>query len=181
MYASQFTAHFLLDTFNFCCTLFIVNFGNKHRATEYAVDKIFAQKEIDVLRLPTKHCEYKPIEMIWSQIKGFVASHNVKLTSLINMRQLVLEAFNSITPEYGQKVCDHVKHLEEVTIQAEMAIDPIVEQMIIKVGYSSDEHSDVELEETPPLIANIKSNEDQIIQKIIRKHDKLYPRRKPQQ
>ena len=93
------------------------------------------------------------------------------------MRQLVLEAFNSISPEYCQKVCDHVKHLEEVTIQAEMAMDPIVEQMIIKVGYSSD----VELEETPPLIANIKSNEDQIIQKIIREHDKLYPRRKPQQ
>ena len=81
--ASQFTAHFLLDTFNFCCTLSTVNFGTKdreaekgeghveelklhiihellelckkHRATEYAVDKIFAQNEIDVLRLPTKH------------------------------------------------------------------------------------------------------------------------------
>ena len=53
-----------------------------------------------------------------------------------------------------------------------MAMDPIVEQMIIEVGYSSDEDSDVELEETP-LIANRKSNEDQIIQKIIREHDKL--------
>ena len=136
---------------------------------------------IDVLRLPTKHCEYNPAEMIWSQIKGYVASHNVKLTSLIIMRQLVLEAFNSISPEYCQKVCDHVKHLEEVTIQAEMAMDPIVEQMIIKVGHSGDEDSDVELEETPPLIANTKSNEGQIIQKIIREHDKLYPRRKSQQ
>ena len=115
---------------------------------------------IDVLRLPTKHCEYNPVEMIWSQIKGYVASHNVKLTSLIIMRQLVLEAFNSISPEYCQKVCDHVKHLEEVTIQADMAMDPIVEQMIIKVGYSSDEDSIVELEEKPPLIANTKSNED---------------------
>ena len=38
----------------------------------------------------------------------------------------------------------------------------------------------MELEETP-LIANIKSNEDQLIQKIIREHDKLYPRRKSQQ
>ena len=52
--------------------------------------------------------------------------------------------------------------------------------MIIKVGDSSDEYSDVELEETSPLIANTKSNEDQIIQKIIREHDKLYPRRKSQ-
>ena len=143
----------------------LLEFCKKHRATEYAVDKIFAQKEIDVLRLPTKHCEYNPIEMIWSQIKGYVAPHNVKLTSLINMRQLVLEAFSSISTEYCQKVCDHVKHLEEVTIQAEMAMDSIVEQTIIKVGYSNDEDSDVELEETP-LIANTKSNEDEIIQKI---------------
>ena len=101
----------------------------------------------------------------------------MKWTSLINMKQLVLEIFSSISPEYCQKVCDHVKHLEEVTIQAEMEMDPIVEQMIIKVGDSSD----VELEETPPLMANTKSNEDQIIQKIIREHDKLYPRRKSQQ
>ena len=43
----------------------------------------------------------------------------------------MLEAFNSISPEYCQKVCDHVKHLEEVTIQAEMAMDPIFEQMTI--------------------------------------------------
>ena len=109
----------------------LLEFCKKHRATEYAVDKIFAQKEIDVLILPTKHCEYNPIEMIWSQIKGYVASHNVKWTSLINMRQLVLEAFRSISPEYCQKVCDHFKHLEEVKIQAEMAMDPLVEQMII--------------------------------------------------
>ena len=40
---------------------------------------------------------------------------------------------------------------------------------------------DVELEETSPLIANTKCNEDEIIQKIIREHDKLYPRRKSQQ
>ena len=97
------------------------------------------------------------------------------------MRQLVLDAFSSISPEYCQKVCNNVKHLEEVTIQAEMAMHPIVEQMITKVGYSSDEDSDVELEEAPPLITNIKSNEDQIIQKIIVEQDKLYPRRKSQQ
>ena len=171
-YVEELKLHIIHELLDFCI---------KHRATEYAVDKIFAQNEIDVLRLPTKHCEYNPIEMIWSQIKGYVASHNMKWTSLINMKQLVLEVFSSISPEYCQKVCDHVKHLEEVTIQVEMAMDPIVEQIIIKVGESSDEDSDVELEETPPLIANTKSNEDQIIQKIIVEHDKLYPRRKSQQ
>ena len=85
-------------------------------------------------QLPHEDITYNPIEMIWSQIKGYVASHNVKSTSLINMRQLVLEAFSSISPEYCPKVCDHVKHLEEVTMQAEMAIDPIVKQILSKLA-----------------------------------------------
>ena len=32
----------------------LLKFCKKHRATEYALDKIYAQNEIDVLRLPTK-------------------------------------------------------------------------------------------------------------------------------
>ena len=83
--------------------------------TEYTVDRIFAEREIEVLRLPTKHCEYNPIEMVWSQIKGYAASRNVISTSLLNMRQLVLEAFDSITPQYFRKVCEHVRRLEETT------------------------------------------------------------------
>ena len=59
--------------------LFTTN--NKHAITWYNSQIIIIYKNeditIDVLRLPTKHCEYNPVEMIWSQIKGYVASHNV--------------------------------------------------------------------------------------------------------
>ena len=159
----------------------LLDMCKKYRTnTEYTVDRTFAAREIEVLRLPTKHCEYNPIEMVWSQIKGYVASRNVTSTSLLNMRQLVLEAFHSITPQYCRKVCEHVRRLEETTLEAEMAMDPIVERMIIEVDSSGDEDvisDDEEEEETPPNLTNTKSDEDKMIQKVIREH-KIYPRRK---
>ena len=33
-------------------------------------------KDIKVLRLPTKHCFFNPIELVWAYIKGYVARKN---------------------------------------------------------------------------------------------------------
>ena len=62
-------------------------------------------------------------------------------------------------------------------------MDPIVERMIIEVDSSGDEDvvsDDEEEEETPPNLTNTKSDEDKMIQKVIREH-KIYPRRKSDQ
>ena len=32
----------------------------------------------EVVRLPVGHCELNPIEMAWSQVKGYVKEHNKK-------------------------------------------------------------------------------------------------------
>ena len=32
----------------------------------------------EVVRLPVSHCEFNPIEMAWSQVKGYVKNHNKK-------------------------------------------------------------------------------------------------------
>ena len=63
-------------------------------------------------------------------------------------------------------------------------MDPIVERMIIEVDSSGDEDvvsDDEEEEETPPNLTNTKSDEDKMIQKVIREHNKIYPRRKSDQ
>ena len=36
------------------------------------VDKILAEKGITVLRLPTKHCEYNPIELVRSFFEQYL-------------------------------------------------------------------------------------------------------------
>lgn len=49
---------------------------NKEKFTAYATDTYAKEKNIEVLRLPPYHCELNPIEMIWGQVKGYVAGKN---------------------------------------------------------------------------------------------------------
>jgi hypothetical protein len=39
----------------------------------YKTDKIANLHEHEGLRTPVRHCELNPIELIWAQVKGFVA------------------------------------------------------------------------------------------------------------
>jgi transposase len=42
----------------------------------YQTDKIDNLHGHEVLRTPVRHCELNPIELIWAQVKGFVAKNN---------------------------------------------------------------------------------------------------------
>ncbi|XP_074035663.1 uncharacterized protein [Leptinotarsa decemlineata] len=43
---------------------------------KYIVDEMAAGQNKIVLRLPPYHCELNPIELIWADVKNFVAQHN---------------------------------------------------------------------------------------------------------
>ena len=53
-------------------------------------------KNIVVLRLPTKHCFFNPIEMVWANIKGYVAKNNHACTIKDTLR-LTHEGVNSVS------------------------------------------------------------------------------------
>ena len=44
--------------------------------TNYVFDKMASDNGHKVVRLPPYHCQYKPIELIWAQVKGYVAKRN---------------------------------------------------------------------------------------------------------
>ena len=48
---------------------------NKPRP-RYVIDELASEHGHEVLRLPPRHCELNPIEMVWSDLKGFVARNN---------------------------------------------------------------------------------------------------------
>jgi transposase len=48
-----------------------------------------------VIRLPPYHCELNPIELVWSQVKGYVARNNTTF-KMEDVRRLVYEAFDKI-------------------------------------------------------------------------------------
>ena len=58
----------------------------------YKTDKIADLHGHEVLRNPVRHCELNPIELIWAQVKGFVAKNNTTFR-LKDVKELTYAAF----------------------------------------------------------------------------------------
>ncbi|XP_037502653.1 uncharacterized protein LOC125756741 [Rhipicephalus sanguineus] len=85
---------------------------NKHRFSEYRIDALAKVAGHDIVRLPPYHCEFNPIEIVWSQVKGYIAANNRSFT-LAGDEELVDEAIALVTPENCLRDCAHVVRLEE--------------------------------------------------------------------
>ena len=48
----------------------------KHKYEEFQIDMTAKLRGHTILRLPPYHCELNPIELIWSQVKDYVAVEN---------------------------------------------------------------------------------------------------------
>lgn len=67
----------------------------------------------EVLRLSPYHCALNPIELIWSQVKGHVARNN-RTFKFADVKILLQEALNLVTPEKWKDCICHVIETEEV-------------------------------------------------------------------
>ena len=65
-----------------------------------------------VLRLPVRHCELNPIELIWANCKSFVARNNTTF-KMADVKTLINCSFGRITPAVWAKCDDHVLKIEE--------------------------------------------------------------------
>jgi transposase len=68
------------------------------------IDKIANLHGHEVLRTPVRHCELNPIELIWAQVKGFVAKHNTTFR-LKDVKELTYAAFGIFTKDVQKKEC----------------------------------------------------------------------------
>ena len=78
----------------------------------FKTDKIANLHGHEVLRTPVRHCELNPIELIWAQVKGFVAENNTTFR-LKDVKELVYGGFGRITKEVWAKAEDHVLKIEK--------------------------------------------------------------------
>lgn len=84
-------------------------------------------------------CEFNPIEMVWSQLKHFIRSHNTTGEFSIKvLKELTEQAIAMVTPEDWQKYCRHVITIENSFWETDQIMDE-VEPLIISLN---DEDSD---------------------------------------
>lgn len=113
---------------------------HKEQFKTFSIDKILAEHNHNILRLPPYHPDLNPIEMAWSMIKQYVGSKNVKW-NLNNAIELVKEKVNLMGATQWETLCNKTKSVEEEYAKSDHIIDLMTEQFIIRV---TDDSSDSE-------------------------------------
>jgi transposase len=98
----------------------------------YKTDKIanLHEHEVHVLRTPVRHCELNPIELIWAQVKGFVAKNNTTFR-LKDVKELTSAAFIKSTKDVWTKAEEHVVKIEKEYCKENCIDRSVIEPIII--------------------------------------------------
>ncbi|CAH2013297.1 unnamed protein product [Acanthoscelides obtectus] len=116
---------------------------HKAEYQKYAIDEMAASQNKTVLRLPPYHCEVNPIELIWAEVKNYIAKHNTTF-KFCDLKGLFKEALELITAQKWENCIKHVKDkVEKRMWELDNILEEQVEPFIIDVGASgsSDDES----------------------------------------
>ncbi|XP_045774093.1 uncharacterized protein LOC123873329 [Maniola jurtina] len=114
----------------------------KDRFKKFNIDAILNEAGHSVLRLPPYHPDLNPIEMAWSQIKGYVACKNVTW-NLTHITELVHEKVNLMGAAEWGKLCTKVKEIEADYCKSDHVVDMMTETFVIHIGdHDSDSDED---------------------------------------
>lgn len=112
----------------------------KDRYQSYVTDEMAKQVGIEVLRLPPYHCELNPIELVWADVKNYVARNNTTF-KMVDVKRLFEEGLNNIDQAKWKNCVDHVIKEETKLYGLDHAVDKTVDNFIINVTDSSTSSS----------------------------------------
>ncbi|CAF1250886.1 unnamed protein product [Didymodactylos carnosus] len=79
---------------------------------EFIVDKVANKYDIEIVRIPMKHCVLNPIQLAWAGLKNYVRQQNVRF-SLNDIAQLYNEWLAACGPEHACSFFEHLYKHEE--------------------------------------------------------------------
>ncbi|KAF2901916.1 hypothetical protein ILUMI_04272 [Ignelater luminosus] len=107
---------------------------NEHKKI---IDKMAKSQNKIVLRLPPYHCELNPIELIWADMKNYVAEKNTTF-KFQDMKTIFFEAVGTITAQKWKNCIQHVQNnIEQKMWDLDNIIEIHVKPLIINVGEDS--------------------------------------------
>ncbi|XP_014279640.1 uncharacterized protein [Halyomorpha halys] len=109
----------------------------KPRYPIYEIDEIAKEQGHRVLRIPPKHSHFSPIEIIWTQIKDYIAenSDTFKISEVTKLIEEKIKIINS--QDWGVAI---LHAMEEIRIQEELdhILDERIDNMIHSTKSSSE-------------------------------------------
>lgn len=115
---------------------------NKHKKI-YEIDQLANEYGHEIIRLPPYHCQYNPIELIWAQVKGEVATKN-KTFKMVDVEKIMNDAIDNVTIEDWQKCVRHAEALQNDDLEKAHLAD--TRRLVINLR-DDDNDSDSEYEE----------------------------------
>lgn len=117
---------------------------HKPQFPRYEIDELANKYGHKIVRLPPYHCHFNPIELIWAQIKGYVARNNNKFT-LSAVETLTTEAIRNVTSQDWKNAVTHTQKIMERAWQNEAILENSVEELIISLNNNCDSDSDSDI------------------------------------
>ncbi|KAK9510228.1 hypothetical protein O3M35_005057 [Rhynocoris fuscipes] len=113
----------------------LLDLVNTHKPLKkrYELDELAQDEGHTVIRLPVKHSEYNPIEMIWAELKAKVGKQNPKI-KLNYFEKLIKEAINTITVKDWIRVIEHSENAIEKARIREEIVEKNIEEMLEAEG-----------------------------------------------
>ena len=105
---------------------------------QFQVDSYLQQHGHEVLRLPPYHCEFNPIELIWSDVKQYVARNNSTF-KVADVKMLINNAFQQIDATKWKNACAHVQSVEELYWKKDNLQADTVNRVIIHISENDDD------------------------------------------
>ncbi|CAF0790839.1 unnamed protein product [Rotaria sordida] len=95
---------------------------------EYIVDETAKQFDIEIIRLPVRHCILNPIEMCWAELKKSVRDQNTTF-KLKDVEKLIWNWLNNCDSTFISNCIDHVQVYEENFKKADQFIEQIENEL----------------------------------------------------
>ncbi|KAL4092454.1 hypothetical protein QTP88_026955 [Uroleucon formosanum] len=120
----------------------------KHKQVfiKYSLDGILSKEGHDIIRLPPYHPDLNPIEMIWSQVKQYIAKQNHN-GSIKKIAELCKQKMESMGNSEWRAVCANVKKLETEMWKNESYMDIEMDKLIVTYGEDTTDDSDTSTED----------------------------------
>ena len=113
----------------------------------------------EVVRIPPYHCDLNPLELCWSQVKGYIKEHNTDF-KLSSVKQLTYDGFKKVGPAEWKRNVKHVKSKAEEFYWIADCLQDDIEIPEFVINVDEDDTTDEEVEDTDGSIEDDESNED---------------------
>jgi hypothetical protein len=100
-----------------------------------------ARFDVEIIRLPVRHCVLNPIELAWAGLKAYFRANNTRFR-LNDVHNLALEYMAAVDAQLATSFFDHVLQHEETFKAADKYVEEEIESLLENIEIDDDDDND---------------------------------------